>query len=391
MQGRLSNNIKDYNQQAFFALLRAGLWEQEVRLSQFEGIDFNEIYRLAEEQSIVGLVAAGLNNVTDTKIPKIDFLQFLGVSMHLEDQNKAMNSFIADLIEKLRKAGIYALLVKGQGIAQCYERPLWRSCGDVDLFLSEENYEKAKAFLKPLATSVESEYKYAKHLGMTIDPWVVELHGSLRGGLSNRINSVLDDIKRDTFNGGNARSWENDGVLVLLMGVENDIAYVFAHFLNHFYKEGVGLRQICDWCRLLWTYRKTLDVQKLEHRIRRMGLLTEWRAFGAYAVDYLGMPLEAMPFFEVKGLKDDGRCKIDDRMKRKARLINDFILSVGNMGHNRDMSYFSKYPFMKRKCISMVRRISDLVHHMRIFPLNTLRYFPTVIFGGLKSAARGEG
>lgn len=30
-----------------------------------------------------------------------------------------MNKFVGQLIEKLRKEDIYALLVKGQGIAQC--------------------------------------------------------------------------------------------------------------------------------------------------------------------------------------------------------------------------------------------------------------------------------
>ena len=86
-----------------------------------------------------------------------------------------MNAFIAELIDKLRKADIYALLVKGQGIAQCYEKPLWRCSGDVDLLLSADNYEKAKTVLMPIASEVETEYEGISHLGMTIDEWVVEL------------------------------------------------------------------------------------------------------------------------------------------------------------------------------------------------------------------------
>ena len=103
---------------------------------------------------------------SDVKIPKDVALQFVGQALQLEQQNKAMNSFIATLVEKMCKADIYTLLLKGQGIAQCYERPLWRSCGDVDLLLSEDNYLKAKQFLIPLATTVEKEGKYALHLGM---------------------------------------------------------------------------------------------------------------------------------------------------------------------------------------------------------------------------------
>ena len=48
----------------------------------------------------------------------------------------------------------------------------------MDLLLSDRNYEKAKKLLLPLATEVETEYTHFKHQGMTIDGWVVELHGT---------------------------------------------------------------------------------------------------------------------------------------------------------------------------------------------------------------------
>ena len=364
----------------FFNLLRAGLWEKDVRLLTFGDIDFSEILRLAEEQSVVGLIAAGIEHVTDVKPSKAEVLKIIGQTMQLEKRNMAMNRFIGTSVEKMRDADVNTLLVKGQGVARCYERPLWRACGDVDFFLNDENYEKAKAFLTPLASNMEKEYVREKHLGMTIDSWVVELHGSLHCGISKRINRVLDDIKRDTFNGGNVRSWDNDGTQVFLLGKENDVVYVFVHFLNHFYKGGLGLRQICDWCRLMWTFRESLDAKKVESLIRQMELVSEWKAFGAFAVEYLGMPVEALPMY------DDA-----PKWKRKAEKIKDFVMMSGNFGHNRDMSYYSKYPYVIRKCISMSQRVGDLFRHSRIFPLDSLRFFPTVMFNGVKSAMRGEG
>ena len=44
---------------AFIALLRAGLWEQGVRLACFGAIDFNEIRRVASDEGVLGLVTAG--------------------------------------------------------------------------------------------------------------------------------------------------------------------------------------------------------------------------------------------------------------------------------------------------------------------------------------------
>ena len=85
----------------------------------------------------MGLIAAGLEYVIDVKVPKEDLLSFAGYAVQLEQTNKAMNEFIAKIVKEMQRREIYTLLVKGQGIAQCYERPLWRACGDVDLFMSD--------------------------------------------------------------------------------------------------------------------------------------------------------------------------------------------------------------------------------------------------------------
>lgn len=362
-------------------LIKGGLWGTEVRLSNYRDIDYSSVMQLAEEQSVVGLVTAGLECVNDVKIPQQWSLQFIGSTLQLEQRNKAMNAFVASLISKMRAADICTLLVKGQGIAQCYEKPLWRACGDVDLFLSEENYAKAKEMLVPLASSVEKEYEREKHLGMTINGWVVELHGRLYCGLSSRIERELDDVLQDTFYCGNVRSWNNNGVQVFQLGVENDVFYVFTHILQHFYKEGVGLRQICDWCRLMWTYRNEIDVKKIEERIKRMRLVNEWKAFYALASRYLGMPdLVQGSWLMVH----------DSGFDKKADKIMEFVLLSGNMGHNRDMSHFSKQPYLIRKCVSMGRRIGDLINHARIFPMDSLRFFPRIMFNGVRRAMRGE-
>ena len=315
---------------AFFELVRAGLWEEEVRLSQYGNIDYDEILQLAEEQSVVGLVAAGIEHVVDVKLPQDVVLQFVGQAIQLEKQNNAMNDFIANVVDKMRLQEIYTLLIKGQGIAQCYERPLWRASGDIDLLLDEDNYEKAQKYLIPLANSVEKESVKGKHLGMNIGQWVVELHGHLYCGLSKKIDMVIDDTQKDVFSANNTRSWLNGRTQVLLPNVDNDVIFIFTHFFKHFYKGGLGLRQICDWCRLLYTYRDSLNHELLESRIRKAGLMSEWKAFGALAIEYLGFPKGSMPLLDVRSKKEDVR------WRKKADRIMEFILKSGNMGHNRD-------------------------------------------------------
>ena len=366
--------------QAFFALLRAGLWVKDARLSSLGRLDYSEVMRLAEEQSVVGLVTAGLERVADVKVPKEELLQFIGATLQIEEQNRTLNLFVADLVEQLRKVGVYTLLVKGQGIAQCYERPLWRSSGDIDLFLSEDNYKKAKDYLLPLATSVEPEAISTKHLGMTIESQVVELHGTMRSGVLSRIDKEVDEVQGDVFYGGNVRSWMNGKTSVFLPAPDNDVVFVFTHILKHFFKSGIGLRQICDWCRLLWVYKDSINHKLLERRIRKMGMMTEWKAFASLAVDVLGMPMDAMPFYEH-----------NSRWKKKANRILIFILDTGNFGQNRDLSYFSKKPYIIRKLISFWWHTRNGMQRFFLFPLDSVLVWLRVLTGGVSAVVRREG
>ena len=365
--------------EAFFALLRAGLWEKGTQLLPYEPLDFDGIYQIADDQSVVGLVAAGLEHVEDRKIVKPEALPFLKKVFAQEGRNASMNAFIGSLVEKMRDARIYSLLIKGQGIAQCYSRPQWRSAGDVDFLLDDAAYEKAKVLLLPLASSSLVEGKYVKEQEMTIDSWSVELHGTLRTGLSKRIDRLLDQVQGECCGQGAVRAWNNGGCAVFLPAPMQDVFVVFTHIIKHFYKGGIGLRQICDWCRLLWIYRETVDKASLESRLRSMGLLSEWRGFAAFAVDSLGMPKETMPLYDSSS-----------RWSRKARRIQAFILEVGNFGHNRDMSYYHKYPYVIRKVISFGQRCGDLIRHAAIFPLESVRFFPSIVWNGVRNAARGE-
>ena len=351
-------------------MLRAGLWEDSGSMESWnqgvtEAVDWGKVCQLAVEQSVQGLVLVGIERYKnlnfDLHLDQKQLLQWIGEVQMIEQQNVAMNRFVAQLIEKLRKEDIYALLVKGQGIAQCYEKPLWRPSGDVDLLLSDANYKKAKDFLLPLSSGNKHDERYSKHLGMNISQWYVEIHGTLRTGLTGRIDRMVDDVQKDVFNRGHVRSWGNGKTQVFLPSPDNDVFFVFTHFIKHFYKEGMNLRQICDWCRLLWTYRDSLNQELLEKRIRKAGLMKEWKAFAALAVEYLGMPVEAMPLYDVRGKMSDGR------YKNKAERILKHILKGEPYSKVRDTWAIAK-----------------------IFPWNTLKFSPAIFFNvnGLKIKER---
>lgn len=373
--------IKNSSIEAFFTLVRAGLFGRTEGMERVlsGSVDWDEVYQLAEKQSVSGLVAEGVE-VAQSEwrkrrepllVPQEWTLKFAATALYIEQSNQDMNRFVASMVSRMQKRNISALLLKGQGLAINYETPFSRTCGDVDLLLHEEDYQKAKDFLLPYASFTVPENAHKKHFALQVGGWLVELHGSLRCGFSARVDRELDKICHETSQGGNVMSWKNGKVDIPLLGLENNVVYVFAHILNHFYKSGIGLKQICDLCRLLWTNRDSLDLDVLEARLRGMRLMSEWRAFARYAVEHLGMPEHAMPFYSE-----------DEKWGRKARRIHLFILKTGNMGQNRKDSD-TVDPYLLRKLKSSVQRIGDLANHVMIFPLDSLRFLPSIFLNGI--------
>ena len=213
---------------------------------------------------------------------------------------------------------------------------------------------------------------------MTLSGWTVELHGTLRCGLWKSIDRELDKVKDAIIYGGKVRTWMNNQTQVFLPDADEDVVFVFSHFLQHFYKEGIGLRQICDWCRLIWKYRGKINLKLLENRLHNMGVMSEWHAFSLLTVEYLGMPHEIIPLF-------DG----DNKWKRKANKICEFIIEVGNFGHNRDYSFYQKYPYIVYKAISMWRHIKDFGRYFTIFPRNAVKVTSRRMRIGFSVAIRG--
>ena len=363
--------------EAFLAFVSAGLWETipvhdgGLMVNDSTIMNWKEVYRLATEQSVLGLILAGIET-SNVKPPQEVLLQWIGEVQMIEQQNKAMNEFVTQLNKLFWQNNIYGLLVKGQGVAQCYERPLWRTSGDIDIMLDEDNYEKAKVLLIPLAEEVQIEDIRKKHQAVIIKGFDVELHGKMPFGLSRKADKVIDVVIEDSLKHGGARVWTNN-TDIYLPNADNDVILVFTHFLRHFFIEGVGLRQICDWCRLLYTYKDSLSYELLESRIRKMGLMSEWKAFYNLASRYLGMP------------DLDSELTIhDSRFDKKADRIMELVLECGNFGHNKDLSYRTRYSGITYKIVAAWRRLKDFASLVPVFPVDAPRFYVTYVLGKVK-------
>lgn len=154
----------------------------------------------------------------------------------------------------------------------------------------------------------------------------------------------------------------NGSTQIFIPAPNNDVLFVFTHFLHHFFVEGIGLRQICDWCRILWKNKENIKNNLLEKWLKEAGLMSEWRTFAALAVNTLGMPVDAMPFYK-------------EGHTRRSNLALRHILKCGNIGHNNDVSYRGRHSGLASNVITFFRRIRDYMKFSLIFPIDSPKYF----------------
>ena len=75
-------------------------------------------------------------------------------------------------------------------------------------------------------------------------------------------------------------------------------------------------------------------------------------------------------------------------IKWKAGRILAFVLETGNFGHNRDVSYIKRYPYVIRKAISLWRHTWDFLRWLLIFPLDGMRAWGVIIKEGFAAVRR---
>ena len=92
----------------YLELLRIGLKVDSVLDKDFNApvlkdLDWNEVYHLAQEQTVQGVVLSGLEELRakgiELSAPKVLLLQWIGEVQMIEQRNKEMIAFISELIE----------------------------------------------------------------------------------------------------------------------------------------------------------------------------------------------------------------------------------------------------------------------------------------------------
>lgn len=246
---------------SFYALLRAGLWERELRLPSVpDAAGWERLLSLSRSQAVMGLILKGIAQLPAGQRPPEEIHPVLRT---MEEAFARANARYArvqgELLQQLADAGLHPVIQKGSEAAKYYADPTARQVGDIDLFLPEGEFQRARALFPDARTASDGA------LVLVRDKVTIELHPRYY------------DIHRP------AASLPEPGSAcgeILLLS-----AHIFKHVIGH----GLGCKQLCDMTVSLARLEGKYDKESLRAALQYAGLLRWHRLLCSLLVADFGL------------------------------------------------------------------------------------------------------
>lgn len=361
--------------EAFLKLLRLALWGGDLgcNMSGISNSDLEKVYSIAKSQAVLGLVANSIlsDSLLAAKLPYQTATRLRYFVMNNLSTSQILNNTLLAIVRELRKHDIDPVLLKGQGIAKYYLIPELRQCGDIDIYVGQEKFEKACEVIGAMSSPEDhqGDIPSLKHFHTRIGHAFIEIHRYTDVYWPRRYNRIYQKIS-DTGMNSDLVPLEFADTHIMSPSVNFNVFFIFNHFWHHFIADGVGLRQICDWVRLLHVNHGKINLDYLSDVLCKMELMKEWQVFGYIAVNTLDLPADEMPFYDVK-------------YKRKAEKVLDLIMLEGNFGKENMNGYKRPKGYVAGKWYSFRWRFARNLRVLRIFPKESIRYISKVLFCGI--------
>ncbi len=374
----------------YFAFLRYCLDDDKVDIPvDAIRIDWRDMLSWAERQAIIGIVFGGIQKADKAlNISTAILYEWIGYANQIESQNRLLNNRCVELTECLRQNRFVSCILKGQGNALMYPNPLWRTSGDIDVWVmpSERLRVNGSGF----------NVKEVIRLARKKNPGAKACYHHVDYGEFNGVEVELHYRPSFMFNPLHNRRLQRwfivhgEGFMVdLSEGIgsisvpnwEFNVVFQLSHVYNHLLHEGIGLRQILDYYYLLKSGNSN---QVHDSRISRLAGSNERQGRGKVngssenweqMLKYLGLKKIAGAMMWVLGYLVHGEgfmvygFKRDEWMicepdERRGKVLLAEIMKGGNFGH---------YDAENQKANNAIKRnLQRVKRDMRM-----MRYFPS--------------
>ena len=279
--------------------------------------EWSEVYEQADKQAVVGTVFEGVQKLPKEQWPPQSvLLEWIGQTEQIRQQNRKVNAVLKELATLFNANNIRYAVVKGQIVGNYYSEPELRQAGDIDYYVEETDFERARQLIESTWDVSFEETEGHHHVEFEYKGILFEQHHTLIKLYDKEKNEYWERLMKEPFD-----SMEVEGVTVSVLPPTLHSLYVFLHLYHHLLELGVGLRQFCDWAAMLHTYNRSIDHDAIRKHLKILGLERAYCACGGIMIDYLGLP------------EDEFTYELVSSDKRYAKRILDVVMYRGNMGH----------------------------------------------------------
>ena len=338
-------------QKIFFDFLRFCIGSaKEVPVSLKEA-DWNELYRIAQKQCLVGVLFDGIRNLPAEHVgmKKKLLLQWMAESQMLEKANIRLNDAAIQVSEWFRKKKFRTCILKGQGNTLMYPNPYSRTPGDIDIWV-EGGDKRVISFVRSISPYEKACYhhiEFPSYKGVE-----VEVHYRPSFLLcfwhNRRLQKYYGMVKEEQFS---HRVMLREQGEVAIPTVEFNVIFQLTHIYAHLMNEGIGLRQLLDYYFVL-LHADIKNLAELQRNLKRFGL---WKFAGA--IMYIMQEVFGMPA---------SRLIVPSNEKYGIFVLNE-VLEAGNFGKHDERNRFGKTQLGHN-----IQRIYRDIRLVRYFPAEVL-------------------
>ena len=326
------------------------------------GMDWRQLFAFAGKQAILGFCFEGIERLgreypsllEENPIGQELLMAWMGKAQQIRRQNMKVNVTAAKLYRQLREDGLRCCILKGQGNALMYQNPYSRNPGDVDVWVNDSRERITEYALGHF--SLDDDMRY-HHIETMVDGVPVELHFVpcvMNNPVYNR--RLQKWFRRNAdLQCSNVVSLPDGAGEIAVPTASFNVIYQLCHLYHHFFDEGIGMRQMIDYCFIVKSEEgRVKNSIALQRELKHLGL---WKFAGAVM----------WVLHETLGLSEE--MMIAPMDERRGRLLLGEILDGGNFGkHAEKYGHFTQQGMAKKYFLKIWRNM----HFVRYYPAEAL-------------------
>ena len=220
----------------FFNILKSALWGSDDRLdtSSLSRDEVMAALRIAKSQTVLGMVANEVMRTSSLSclLNEADKAGLKRFVMSNLTTGQMLNNALINIVLELRKYGIEPVLLKGQGVAKYYPIPELRQCGDIDVYVGQDNFAKACVVIGEMSSPEDhqGDIPSLKHFHTRIGHAFIEIHRYTDVYWPKRYDRVYQKIS-DAGMHSDLVPLDFAGVPVMSPSVDFNVFFIFNHFI----------------------------------------------------------------------------------------------------------------------------------------------------------------